>query len=157
MNVNLYVQSSIQNYSLAAVSSARCEQNGREASPAGKQDSVEIYSLTYVEFLLRQYQCAENTIKEYYAEAHRNNLSWGSIADGMNYISMKYTELGRLMGSSYYRADMSEAERKMALHQERIYGKTGSQSRESPDFPIFRGERTRTVMAMVLRGNSDSF
>lgn len=78
-----------------------------------------IYSLTYVESLLRQYQCAENTIKEYYAEAHQNNLSQGSIRDSMDYLSMKYTEFGLLMGSPYYRADMSEAERKMALHQEK--------------------------------------
>lgn len=78
-----------------------------------------IYSAAYVESLLLQYQCAENTIKEYYAEAHQDNLSRGSITDAMNYISLKYTEFGRRVGSPYYRADMSEAERKMALHQER--------------------------------------
>lgn len=78
-----------------------------------------IYSATYVESLLRQYQCAENTIKAYYAEAHQDNLSRGSITDGMNYISLKYTDFGRLTGSPYYRADMSDAERQMALHQER--------------------------------------
>lgn len=78
-----------------------------------------IYSLTYAESLLRQYQCAENTIKEYYAKAHQDNLSQGSITDSMNYLSMKYTELGLRMGSPYYRADMSEAERKMALYQEK--------------------------------------
>lgn len=37
----------------------------------------------------------------------------------MNYLSMKYTEFGLRMGSPYYRADMSEAERKMALYQEK--------------------------------------
>ncbi|MCI9022748.1 MAG: hypothetical protein HFH32_18990 [Eubacterium sp.] len=78
-----------------------------------------IYSLTYAESLLRQYQCAENTIKEYYAKAHQDNLSQGSITDSMNYLSMKYTEFGLRMGSPYYRADMSEAERKMALYQEK--------------------------------------
>lgn len=77
-----------------------------------------IYSLTYVESLLRQYQCAENKIKEYYAEAHQDNLSKGSISAGRDYISLKYTELGLIMESPYYRADMSEAERKMAFHQE---------------------------------------
>lgn len=44
-----------------------------------------IYSLTYAESLLRQYQCAENTIKEYYAKAHQDNLSQGIITDSMNY------------------------------------------------------------------------
>ncbi len=78
-----------------------------------------IYSLTYVESLLRQYQCAENAIKAYYAKEHQDNLSRGGITDGMNYLSMKYTEFGLKMGSPYYRADMSEAERKMALEQER--------------------------------------
>ena len=78
-----------------------------------------IYSLTYVESLLRQYQCEEDTIKAYYAEAHQDNLSRRSITDSMNYLSLKYTEFGRLVGSPYYRADMSEAEREMALQQER--------------------------------------
>lgn len=82
--------------------------------PEGK-----IYSAAYVESLLLQYQCAENTIKEYYAEAHQDNLSKGSITAAMNYLSLKYTEFGRLVGSPYYRADLSEAERKMALYQER--------------------------------------
>ena len=58
-----------------------------------------IYSLTYVESLLRQYQSAENTIEEYYAKAHQDNLSQGSITDGMNYLSMKYTEFGLITGS----------------------------------------------------------
>ena len=82
--------------------------------PEGK-----IYSLTYVESLLCQYQCAENTIKAYYAGAHQDNLSRGNITDSMNYLSLKYTEFGLIVGSPYYRADMSEAERKMALYQEK--------------------------------------
>ncbi len=86
----------------------------RIVDPDGK-----IYSLTYVESLLRQYQCAEDTIKAYYAEAHRDNLSQGSIADSMNYLSLKYTKFGLLVGSPYYRSDMSEAERQMALYQEK--------------------------------------
>lgn len=76
-----------------------------------------IYSLTYVESLLRQYQCAENAIKAYYAKEHQDNLSRGGITDGMNYLSMKYTEFGLKMGSPYYRADMSEAERKMGWNR----------------------------------------
>ena len=179
MNVNLYVKSSIQNYSGSEISVAQYEQKNNEISSVRKQDSVEIsqngrlafafdidedtakrietaiqnadipalleefkekkgslpvdeewhyrkivdpdgkiYSLTYVESLLRQYQCEENTIKAYYAEAHQDNLSKGSITAGRDYISLKYTELGLLLGSPYYRADMSEAERKMAFHQE---------------------------------------
>ena len=180
MNVNLYVKSSIQNYSAAPIPPAHYEQKTSETSSVRNKDSVElsqsghlastfdidedtanrietaiqnadipalleefkekqgslpvdeewhyrkivdpdgkIYSLTYVESLLRQYQCAENTIKEYYAKAHQDNLSQGSITDSMNYLSMKYTEFGLRMGSPYYRADMSEAERKMALYQEK--------------------------------------
>lgn len=179
MNVNLYVKSSMQNYSASAINSAPYEPKSNETSSARKQDSVEIsqsgrlaaafdidedtakrietaiqnadipalleefkekqgslpvdeewhyrkivdpdgkiYSLTYVESLLRQYQCEENTIKAYYAEAHQDNLSKGSIVAGRDYISLKYTEFGLRVGSPYYRADMSEAERKMALHQE---------------------------------------
>lgn len=86
----------------------------RIVDPDGK-----IYSLTYVESLLRQYQCAENRVKAYYAEAHRDNLSRGNITDSMNYLSLKYTKFGLLVGSPYYRADMSEAERQMALCQEK--------------------------------------
>ncbi|MDE6749553.1 MAG: hypothetical protein K2K21_10935 [Lachnospiraceae bacterium] len=77
-----------------------------------------IYSLTYVESLLRQYQCEENTIKAYYAEAHQDNLSKGSIQAARDYISLKYTGVGLLVGSPCYRADMSEAERKIAFDQE---------------------------------------
>lgn len=180
MNVNLYVKSSVQNYSASVINSTQYEQKNNETSSARNKDSVEIsqsgrlaatfdldedtvnrieaaiqnadipalleefkekqgslpvdeeghyrkivdpdrkiYALTYAESLLRQYQCAENTIKEYYAEAHQDNLSQGSITDSMNYLSMKYTEFGLLMGSPYYRADMSEAEREMALRQEK--------------------------------------
>ena len=180
MNVNLYVKSSIQNYSATAINSTQYEQKNKETSSTRNKDSVEIsqsgrlastfdidedianrietaiqnadipalleefkekqgslpvdeewhyrkivdpdgkiYALTYVESLLRQYQSAENTIEEYYAKAHQDNLSQGSITDGMNYLSMKYTEFGLITGSPYYRADMSEAERKMALHQEK--------------------------------------
>ncbi|MDE5865525.1 MAG: hypothetical protein K2H31_02855 [Lachnospiraceae bacterium] len=179
MNVNLYVESSIQNYSATATNSTQYEQKNNEASSARNKDSVEIsqsghlasafdldedtenrietaiqnadipalleefkekkgslpvdeewhyrkivdpdgkiYSLTYVESLLRQYQCVENTIKAYYAEAHQDNLSKGSIQAARDYISLKYTEFGLLVGSPYYRADMSEAERKMAFDQE---------------------------------------
>ena len=165
MNVNLYVKSSIQNYSATAINSTQYEQKNKETSSTRNKDSVEIsqsgrlastfdidedianrietaiqnadipalleefkekqgslpvdeewhyrkivdpdgkiYSLTYVESLLRQYQSAENTIKEYYAKAHQDNLSQGSITDGMNYLSMKYTEFGLITGSPYYRA-----------------------------------------------------
>lgn len=180
MNVNLYVKSSIQNYSATAINSTQYEQKNNDTSSARNKDSVEIsqsgrlaatfdldedtanriktaiqnadipalleefkekkgrlpvdeewhyrkivdpdgkiYSLTYVESLLRQYQCAENTITAYYAKAHQDNISQGSITDSMNYLSMKYTKFGLLMGSPYYRADMSEAEREMALRQEK--------------------------------------
>lgn len=37
----------------------------------------------------------------------------------MNYLALKYTKLGFELGSPYYRSDMSEAERQMALRQER--------------------------------------
>ena len=179
MNVNLYVKSSVQNYSASVINSTQYEQKNNETSSARNKDSVEIsqsgclastfdldedtanrietaiqnadipalleevrekkgslpvdeewhyrkivdpdgkiYSLTYVESLLRQYQCEENTIKAYYAEAHQDNLSKGSIQAARDYISLKYTGVGLLVGSPYYRADMSEAERKMAFEQE---------------------------------------
>lgn len=77
-----------------------------------------IYGAAYVESLLRQYQDAENKVKAYYAEAHRDNLSRGTITDGMNYISLKYTDFGKDTGSPYYRSHMSAAERRMAMQQE---------------------------------------
>lgn len=78
-----------------------------------------IYARTYVESLARQYESAKNTIEQYYASAHRNNLAQGSEAAAMNYLALKYTKFGRDVGSPYYRSDMSEAERQMALRQER--------------------------------------
>lgn len=82
--------------------------------PGGK-----IAAATYVESLLQQYMCAENTIKAYYDSAHQENLSQPSLVDGLNYISVKYTKLGLDLNSPYYRSDMSDAERKMAFEQER--------------------------------------
>lgn len=82
--------------------------------PGGK-----IYARTYVESLVKQYETVENSIKEYYAAAHKDNLAQGSKADAMNYLALKYTKLGQEMGSPHYRADMSAQERQMALMQER--------------------------------------
>lgn len=78
-----------------------------------------IYARTYVESLARQYENAKNTIEQYYASAHRDNLAQGSEAAAMNYLALKYTKFGRDIGSPHYRSDMSEAERQMALRQER--------------------------------------
>lgn len=78
-----------------------------------------IYARTYVESLARQYENAKNTIEQYYASAHKDNLAQGSEAAAMNYLALKYTKFGRDVGSPYYRSDMSEAERQMALRQER--------------------------------------
>ncbi len=82
--------------------------------PGGK-----IYARTYIESLARQYENAKNTIEQYYAPAHKDNLAQGSEAAAMNYLSLKYTKFGLEVGSPYYRSDMSEAERQMALRQER--------------------------------------
>lgn len=82
--------------------------------PGGK-----IYARTYVESLVKQYETAENSIKEYYATAHKDNLAQGSEVGAMNYLALKYTKLGQEMGSPHYRADMSAQERQMALMQER--------------------------------------
>lgn len=81
--------------------------------PQGK-----IYARTYVESLAKQYENVANTIKDYYASAHQDNLAQGSTTDSMNYLALKYTKLGQEMGSPHYRADMSEAQRQMALRQE---------------------------------------
>lgn len=78
-----------------------------------------IYARTYAESLVKQYESAKNTIEQYYASAHRDNLAQGSEAVAMNYLALKYTKFGRDVGSPYYRSDMSEAERQMALRQER--------------------------------------
>ena len=82
--------------------------------PEGK-----IYARTYAESLIKQYESAKNTIEEYYASAHKDNLAQGSEAAAMNYLALKYTKFGHDVGSPYYRSDMSEAERQMALRQER--------------------------------------
>ncbi|MDE7254868.1 MAG: hypothetical protein K2N54_01675 [Helicobacter sp.] len=78
-----------------------------------------IYARTYAESLVKQYESAKNTIEQYYASAHKDNLAQGSEAAAMNYLALKYTKFGRDVGSPYYRSDMSEAERQMALRQER--------------------------------------
>ena len=43
--------------------------------PEGK-----IYARTYAESLIEQYESAKNTIEEYYASAHKDNLAQGSEA-----------------------------------------------------------------------------
>lgn len=78
-----------------------------------------IYARAYVESLATQYENAKNTIEQYYASAHKDNLAQGSEAAAMNYLTLKYTKLGFELDSPYYRSDMSEAERQMALRQER--------------------------------------
>lgn len=78
-----------------------------------------IYACAYAESLIEQYESAKNTIEEYYASAHKDNLAQGSEAAAMNYLALKYTKFGHDVGSPYYRSDMSEAERQMALRQER--------------------------------------
>ena len=42
MNVNLYVKSSIQNYSATAINSTQYEQKNKETSSTRNKDSVEI-------------------------------------------------------------------------------------------------------------------
>lgn len=78
-----------------------------------------IYARAYAESLVKQYESAKNTIEQYYASAHKDNLTQGSEAAAMNYLALKYTNFGRDVGSPHYRSDMSEAERQMALRQER--------------------------------------
>lgn len=78
-----------------------------------------IYARAYAESLVKQYESTKNAIEQYYAPAHKDNLAQGSEAAAMNYLALKYTNFGRDVGSPYYRSDMSEAERQMALRQER--------------------------------------
>lgn len=78
-----------------------------------------IYARAYAESLVKQYESTKNTIEQYYASTHKDNLAQGSEAAAMNYLALKYTNFGRDVGSPFYRSDMSEAERQMALRQER--------------------------------------
>lgn len=75
--------------------------------PGGK-----IYNQTYFEALLSQYEKASENIEAYYAEAHRENLSFDNP---YAHILQKY----KILGSPYFRQDMTAAERDMAFYQER--------------------------------------
>ena len=115
------MENALKNADIPALMAAAKERQGtlpvnwdRVVDPDGT-----IYSRTYVESLLRQYQCAENRVRAYYAQEHQKNLAQPTITDGLNYISMKYTDLGRELGSPHYRSDLPKAQREMALRQER--------------------------------------
>lgn len=108
------MEAAIANADLRALRDAARERCGklevnwdRVMDPDGK-----IYGAAYVESILRQYQCAENTIKAYYANAHQENLGF---ENPYNHIVNKYM----LPDSPYFRHDMSKAEREMAFRQER--------------------------------------
>lgn len=91
-----------------------------EVDPDGK-----IYAAAYVEGLVTQYKEAEMAIREYYGDAHRENLTFDVPS---NHISEKYL----WENSNYFKKDMSEAERLMAFHQERALLFGGSLALNDP-------------------------
>lgn len=78
-----------------------------EVDPDGK-----IYAAAYVEGLVTLYKDAEMAIREYYADAHRENLTFDAPA---NHISEKYL----WENSGCFRKEMPRTERLMAAYQER--------------------------------------
>lgn len=72
----------------------------------------EIANRTYFEEFAKQVKETNTIIQNYYAEAHKENLSFDIP---YNHIVAKY----KFPDSPYYRADMSEEEREMAFYQER--------------------------------------
>lgn len=76
--------------------------------PEGK-----LYGAAFVEGIVKQYQEMETQIKDYYSKAHKENLSY---EDPYRHIRQKYLADEK---SSFFKADMPQAERDWALRQER--------------------------------------
>lgn len=71
-----------------------------------------IYGAAYVESLVTQYEKASSTIKEHYSDGHQENLTFDNP---YTHLMQKY----KIIGSPYFKSDMSAAERDMAFRQER--------------------------------------
>lgn len=71
-----------------------------------------IYAKAYMESLVSQYDGIRQTVEEYYAEGHQENLGF---ADPYSHLVEKY----RYSGSPYFCADMTQAQRDMAFEQEK--------------------------------------
>ena len=69
------------------------------------------YAKAYFDSIVSQLDGARQTIEDYYADAHRENLSF---ADPYMHITEKY----KYSGSPYFRSDWSQAQRDMAFRQE---------------------------------------
>ncbi|MCI9037563.1 MAG: hypothetical protein HFF80_07355 [Oscillospiraceae bacterium] len=85
----------------------------RKVDPDGK-----IYGAAFVEGIVRQYQEMETQIRDYYADAHKESMSY---KDPYNHILQKYVfDASSPFGQSpFFRSDMSKAERDWAFRQER--------------------------------------
>lgn len=91
-----------------------------EVDPDGK-----IYAAAYVEGLVTRYKETEMAIREYYADAHRENLTFDAPSD---HISEKYL----CENSRYFKKEMPRSERLMAYHQERALLFGGSLALNDP-------------------------
>lgn len=69
------------------------------------------YAKAYFDSIASQLDGARQTIEDYYADAHRENLSF---SDPYMHITEKY----KYSGSPYFRSDWSQAQRDMAFRQE---------------------------------------
>lgn len=108
------LETAVRKGDLAAIAEAAKEKAGQleinwnEVVDPGGQ----IYSKTYVESLLGQYEKASATIEAYYAKAHQENLAFDNPHA---HILQKY----RISDSPYFQSDMAQPEREMAFRQER--------------------------------------
>ncbi len=91
-----------------------------EVDPDGK-----IFAAAYVEGLVTRYKETEMAIREYYADAHRENLTFDVPS---NHISEKYL----WENSRYFKKEMPRSERLMAYRQERALLFGGSLALNDP-------------------------
>lgn len=76
-----------------------------------------IYSAAYVGAIVSQYQKAEAVARDYYGASRQENLSFDN---SHNAVPEKYNAPAPdFFGASFFRSDMSDAERDMAFEQEK--------------------------------------
>lgn len=76
-----------------------------------------IYSAAYVGAIVSQYQKAEAAARDYYGASRQENLSFDN---SHNAVPEKYNvPAPDFFGASFFRSDMSDAERDMAFEQEK--------------------------------------
>lgn len=96
-----------------------------------------IYSAAYVGAIVSQYQKAEAAARDYYGGANQGNLSFDN---SHNVVPEKYNAPAPdFFGASFFRSDMSDAERDMAFEQEKAMLLAGNARLHDPYAPASAG------------------